>query len=102
MKRVTLTCALVVLLCAAPNAFAQGGAAQCQQPVKLQDQQRVSSLTLPKGSYHVNVQETGEITCDQARQYFREILAAPGGTLPAGWQVELASQTFARKDGSNS
>ncbi|MEA2361188.1 MAG: cell division protease FtsH [Thermoleophilaceae bacterium] len=101
MKRTTLVCAFAVLLCAAPSAFAQGGAAQCKQPVKLAAKQRLSSLTLAKGSYQVTVQETGEITCDQGRQYLREILAAPGSTVPAGWQVDLASQTFARKDGSD-
>ncbi|MBA3262021.1 MAG: ATP-dependent zinc metalloprotease FtsH [Thermoleophilaceae bacterium] len=102
MKRTTLLCAFAVLLCAAPSAYAQGGAAQCRQPVKLGGQQRISTLTLAKGSYRLTVQETGDLTCDQARQYFREILAAPGGTLPADWQVDLTSQTFAREDGSDS
>ena len=102
MRRATLLCALAVLLCAAPAAFAQGGAAQCRQPVKLAKQQLISGLTLDKGSYRVTVQETGDLTCDQAREYFREILAAPGGRLPADWQVDLANRTFARKDGSDS
>jgi cell division protease FtsH len=101
MKRTTLLCALAVMLCAAPSAFAQGGAAECREPVKLQAKQLVSSLTLPAGSYRLTVRETGDTTCDQARQYLREIFAAPGGTLPAGWQVELGTQTFAREDGGN-
>jgi cell division protease FtsH len=101
MRRTTLLCAFAVMLCAAPTALAQGGAAQCSVPVKLETKQRLSSLTLAKGSYRVTVQETGELTCDQARQYLREVLGAPGSTVPAGWQVDLASQTFARKDGSD-
>jgi cell division protease FtsH len=98
MRRTALLSAFAVLLCAVPSAFAQGGAAQCRQPVKLSGKQRVSSLVLPKGSYRVTVLETGDLTCDQARQYFREILAAPGGTLPEGWQVDQATQTFSRDD----
>jgi cell division protease FtsH len=69
--------------------------------VKLAGQHRVSSLVLAEGNYRVGVQETGDLTCDQARQYFREILAAPSGTLPDDWQVDPASRTFAREDGSD-
>jgi cell division protease FtsH len=102
MKRASLLCAFAVLLCAAPTALAQGGAAQCRQPVKLATEKRISAITLVKGSYRITVQETGELTCDQARQYFREILDAPGGKLAAGWKaVDLASLTFAREDDSD-
>jgi cell division protease FtsH len=101
MRRASLLCAFAVLLCAAPNALAQGGAAQCRKPVKLAGEQRISAITLAKGSYNVTVQETGDLTCDQAREYFREIVDAPGGTLPDDWQVDLAGLTFARKDGSD-
>jgi cell division protease FtsH len=102
MRRITLLCAFAVLLCLAPPAFAQGGAAQCRQTVNFGGAQRVSSLVLPKGSYRITVQETGDLTCDEARQHLREILAAPGGTLPDGWQVDISSQTFSRKDGTDS
>jgi cell division protease FtsH len=102
MRRITLLCAFAVLLCAAPPALAQGGAAQCRQTVNLTGKQRVSSLILPKGRYRIGVQETGDLTCDEARRYFREILASPSGTLPADWRVDVAAQTFARKDGSDS
>ncbi len=101
MRRTTLLCAFAVLLCAAPPAFAQGGAAQCRQTVNLAGKQRVSSLVLQKGRYRIGVQETGDLTCDEARQHFREILAAPGGTLPTDWQVDVAGQSFMRKDGSD-
>jgi cell division protease FtsH len=101
MKRASLLCAFAVLLCAAPTALAQGGAAECRQPVKLAGEQQVSAITLPKGSYRVTIHETGDLTCDQAREYFREILAAPGATLPDGWQVDLPGLSFVRKDGSD-
>jgi cell division protease FtsH len=98
MRRTALLSAFAVLLCAVPSAFAQGGAAQCRQPVKLGGQQRISSLVLPKGTYRITVLETGDLTCDQARSYFREILDSRGGTLPDGWRVDQATQTFSRDD----
>jgi len=101
MRRTALLCAFAVLLCAVPNAFAQGGAAQCKAPVKLDRDQRVTTLNFEKGSYRVTVEDTGELTCDQARERFREILAAPGGTLPDGTQVEITTQLFADSDGGN-
>src|SRR5215211_5096763 len=100
MRRTTLLLALAVLLAAVPGAQAQGGAAQCRQQVKL-DKQRISSLVLVKGAYRITVEDTADLTCGQARQYLTEILAAPGATLPPGWQVDLGSRTFARKDGSD-
>ncbi|MEA2331351.1 MAG: cell division protease FtsH [Thermoleophilaceae bacterium] len=70
--------------------------------MKLNGAQRISNITFAKGNHRVTVEETGDLTCDQARESFREILAAPGGTLPDGWQVDLGSRTFAREDGSDS
>jgi cell division protease FtsH len=102
MRRTTLLCALAVLLCAAPPALAQGGAAQCRQTVNLTGTHRVSSLVLPKGRYRITVQETGDLTCDRARQSLREILAAPGGTVPDGWRIDAATQSFSRENGSDS
>jgi len=102
MRRITLLCAFGVLLCAAPPALAQGGAAQCRQTVNLSGTQRVSSLVFAKGRYRLTVEDTSDLTCADARRLFREILAEPGGILPAGWQVEAASQTFTRKDGGDS
>jgi cell division protease FtsH len=101
MRRATLLLAFAVLLCAAPSAFAQGGAAECRQTVKLPSNQRVSNLVLVKGDYRITVQETGDLTCDMARERFREFLSAPGGRLPAGWDLDLISQTFSRDDHSD-
>jgi cell division protease FtsH len=99
MKRTTLLLAFAALLCAASNAYAQGGAAQCKQPVKLSRDQPISTFTLLKGSYRITVRETGDLTCDQAREYFREILAAPGGKLPDDWDIDLTGESFARDGG---
>src|SRR5689334_5049945 len=102
MRRITLLCALALLLAVAPPAFAQGGAAQCRQTVKLDGAQRVSSLSLPAGDYRITVLDTGDLTCDDARRFFREILGEPGGIIPKGWDVDVATQTFTRSDGTDS
>jgi cell division protease FtsH len=94
-------CILAALLPASP-ALAQGGSANCKEPVQVAKTQTVGGLTLAKGRYEVTVLETGDLTCDQAREELRTILETPGGELPAGWQVDFASRTFGREDGSDS
>jgi cell division protease FtsH len=101
MKRAVFLSMLVVLLCAAPAASAQGGGANCRVPLKIKSQQQVAGLTLAPDSYRISIQDTGDLTCEQARDYVRETLAAPGSRLPDGWQVDVASQGFAREDGSD-
>jgi cell division protease FtsH len=101
MRRAILLCAFAVLLCAAPNAFAQGGAAECRKPFKVPGNQRVNSVVFPKGSYRITLQETGDLTCDRARAQLRDIFATPGGKLPPDWELELVTQTFQREDGSD-
>jgi cell division protease FtsH len=61
----------------------------------------MGGLTLPAGSYRISVEETGALTCDQAREAFRENEAAPGGTLADDWRLDIASRRFARTDGSD-
>jgi len=102
MKRlVPLVLIAALPLCLAPSAFAQGGAAQCKDPFKLAHPHRLGGLTLPAGSYRINVEETGSLTCDQARQALQENLAAPGGTLADDWRLDIANRRFARADGSD-
>jgi cell division protease FtsH len=101
MRRATLLCVLAVVLACPTAAFAQGGAAECKGPVQVGRTQSVSGLTLAAGSYDITVRQTGDLTCDQAREEFREILDAPDAQLPQGWQVDLAGRTFAREDGSD-
>jgi cell division protease FtsH len=102
MKRLAFPIVIAVLmLCAAPGALAQGGSAQCKDPLKLAHPQRIGGLTLPAGSYRITVEETGALTCDQARQAFRENLAAPGGTLAEDWRLDISSRRFVRTDGSD-
>src|ERR671915_2578326 len=101
MRRATLLLLLAAVLLGAPSsATAQGGAATCSGSTQLTRAQTVGGLTLEPGRYEITVQETGDLTCDQAREEFRDILAAPDADLPEGWQVELAGKTFAREDGS--
>jgi len=69
--------------------------------VQVDKTQTVSAFTLESGAYDITVEETGDLTCDQAREDFRDILLAPGAKLPAGWELDLDSHTFSRQDGSH-
>jgi cell division protease FtsH len=81
--------------------MAQGGSAVCSGATQVARAQTVGGLALEAGPYEITVRETGDLTCDQAREAFREILAEPGENLPDGWQVDLTARSFAREDGSD-
>src|SRR5918992_767260 len=115
MRRATLlyrppasqACAAALLLTAAvflgapSSAMAQGGSAVCSGATQVARAQTVGGLALEAGPYEITVRETGDLTCDQAREAFREILAEPGENLPDGWQVDLTARRFSREDGSD-
>ncbi len=101
MRRAILLTMLAAVLAAPPAALAQGGSAECTGSVQVGKTQAVGGLSLEAGAYDITVRETGDLTCDQARAAFREILAAPDENLPDGWQVDLSARTFARSDGSD-
>jgi cell division protease FtsH len=102
MKRFAPLVLIVAALCAAaPPALAQGGAAQCRTPVEVAHAQQVAGVDLDAGRYRLTVEQTSDLTCDQARQYFREILAAPSNSLPDDWQVASGNGGFARADGTD-
>src|SRR5918996_698766 len=101
MRRATLLLLAAVLLGAPSSAVAQGGAATCSGSTQVARAQTVGGLPFEPGSYEITVRETGDLTCDQAREAFREILAAPGENLPDDWQVDLSARSFAREDGSD-
>jgi cell division protease FtsH len=102
MRRATLLLVLAAVFLGAPSAaMAQGGSAVCSGSTQVARAQTVGGLALEPGSYEITVKETGDLTCDQAREEFREILAEPGENLPEGWQVDLTARSFTREDGSN-
>jgi cell division protease FtsH len=100
MRPLTLGILAAALAFPAAAPAQGGGSADCKGPIKVARSQTVGGLTLESGRYDITVKETGDLTCDKAREYVREILGAPGADLPDGWQIELASRTFARDDGS--
>jgi cell division protease FtsH len=101
MRRAIIVSFLAAVLAAPSAALAQGGSAECTGSVQVGRTQAPGGLSLEAGAYNLTVRETGDLTCDQAREAFREILAAPGEGLPDGWQVDLGARTFARADGSD-
>src|SRR5918992_4715577 len=101
MRRATLLLLAAVLLGAPSTAMAQGGSATCSGSTQVARAQTAGGLPIEPGAYEITVRETADLTCDQAREAFREILAEPGENLPEGWQVDLAARSFAREDGSD-
>jgi cell division protease FtsH len=96
-----LALACVALLCLAPGAHAQGGAADCRAKFAVNADQRVQGLELSPGSYTLTTLETADLTCDAAEEQLREILREPGAALPSGWKLTRATRTFARTDGTD-
>src|SRR5918996_1892106 len=102
MRRATLLLLIAAVFLGAPSsAMAQGGSAVCSGSTQVARAQTVGGLALEPGPYEITVKETGDLTCDQAREEFREILAEPGENLPEGWEVDLTARSFTREDGSN-
>jgi cell division protease FtsH len=102
MRRATLLLVLAAAFLGAPSsAMAQGGSAVCSGSTQVTQAQTVGGLALEPGPYEITVRETGDLTCDQAREEFRDILAERGENLPEGWQVDLTARSFAREDGSD-
>src|SRR5919106_1029974 len=101
MRRATLLLVLAAVLGAPSSAMAQGGAATCSGSTQVARAQTVGGMPPEPGSYEITVRETGDLTCDQAREAFREILAEPGEDLREGWQGDLTARSFAREDGSD-
>jgi cell division protease FtsH len=100
MRRATLL--LILAAFVAPSAAAaQGGSAECTGSLQVAKTQTVGGLTLESGAHSITIRDTADLSCDQAREELREILAAPGDDLPDGWQVDLGARTFARTDGSD-
>jgi cell division protease FtsH len=102
MRRVVVLCMLAAALAAPPAASAQGGSALCTGSFQVGKTQDLAGLLLEPGGYEITVRETGDLTCDQAREELRAILAAPGGEVPEDWQVDPEARSFSRADGSDS
>jgi cell division protease FtsH len=98
--RLWLVCALAVLGALAPAAAADGGAAACSTPVSVDRAQQLGGLALDSGRYTVTILDSSELSCDEAAEEFRSLVRAPGAELPEGWEVDPASGTFQRTDGT--
>jgi cell division protease FtsH len=98
--RLWLVCALAVLGALAPAAAADGGAAACSTPVSVDRAQQLGGLALDSDRYTVTILDSSELSCDEAAEEFRSLVRAPGAELPEGWEVDPASGTFQRTDGT--
>ena len=80
-------------------ATAQDGAATCEARLALPQSTRAGGLALEKGSYQIVVNDTGTLTCEQARNRFAEFLGTGVAELPEPWRRVGTGPAFARGDG---
>ena len=80
-------------------ATAQDGAATCEARITLPQSTRAGGLALEKGSYQIVVNDTGTLTCEQARNRFAEFLGTGVAELPEPWRRVGTGLAFARGDG---
>ncbi len=98
--RLSLLCAVAALGALAPAAVADGGAATCAVPVTVNQAQQLEGLAVEPGRYTLTIRDSSELSCDEAVEEFRSILRSPGSELPEGWEVDAATRTFERSDGT--
>ncbi len=98
--RLSLLCAVAALGALAPAAVAEGGAATCAVPVTVNQAQQLDGLAVEPGRYTLTIRDSSELSCDEAVEEFRSILRSPGSELPEGWEVDAATRTFERSDGT--
>jgi hypothetical protein len=88
----SLAVALVAGL-TATNASA-GVGMECPGTFKVQHNDRIGKLKLPKGKYLIKVKR---MECADASKYFAKFLDRPNGDLPKGWVLNVDKQKFKNK-----
>jgi hypothetical protein len=72
-----------------------GGGSTCN--FRVQNNDHIGRLNLPKGNYQLNAKRMpciGDTTRGTASFYFRQFLSAPDNQLPNGWQLNVGKKKF--------
>ena len=92
---------IALVLPAAPAAAAGGGSASCNIPFEVARGQQLGEMRFESGPYKLTVQDTSELSCDEASAALRAALREPGADLPAGWTFDAATHVLRREDGTD-
>jgi cell division protease FtsH len=97
-----LLAALIALaLPVGPAAAADGGSASCNIPFEVGRTQQLGEMRFDSGAYKLTVQDTSDLTCNEASAALRAALREPGADLPAGWTFDPSTHVLRREDGSD-
>jgi hypothetical protein len=69
----------------------------CPGTFRVQHNDHIGRLNLPKGPYTITVIHKKRITCAKASNLFARFLSLPQGNLPGRWKLDVQSATFKKK-----
>jgi hypothetical protein len=73
---------------------------RCPGTFRVQHNDRIGKLALPRGNYRLTPFAGGNVTCARAANLFRMFLQLPAGNLPSPWTLDASSGSFRRGKGS--
>jgi hypothetical protein len=69
----------------------------CPGTFRVQHNDHIGRLNLPKGPYKITVIKKKRISCQRASNLFARFLQKPSGDLPNGWKLKAPSGTFLKR-----
>jgi hypothetical protein len=69
----------------------------CPGTFRVQHNDHIGRLNLPKGPYTITVIKKNRISCQRASNLFARFLQIPSGDLPNGWRLKAPSGTFLKR-----
>lgn len=77
-----------------PAPKPSGKYARCPGTFRVQHNDRIGRLRLPKGPYYITVRTKSSLTCKGAASLFAQFLQRTDGRLPAPWKLNPAKARF--------
>ena len=69
---------------------------RCPGTFRVQNNDRIGPLRLPKGRYRLTLLRPSALSCSQAASRFADFLQHPAGDLPSPWVLQAQVATFRR------
>ncbi len=85
----------------APGPVNPASGRRCPGTFRVQHDDRIGALRLPKGAYTITLGRSGQPSCATASRALARFLQAPSGRLPSPWKLNAASATFSTGSGAS-
>ncbi len=85
----------------APSGIGRSTGTRCTATFRVQNNDRIGSLRLPRGNYLITLLPGAGLTCPIASDLFAAFLRHPDGKLPRPWRLNAQTATFTRGAGSD-